>query len=321
MVESEVSEKMASASRSTAEGSCHQSPVRPRSQVSPNRGRAKNRRTEGREEGVVPQYLFVRSSSKDNVLIDKFRGKPGEDVERFLRAVQRRMSRNLEMGKYYSENEQKDDHVAIIHRHCGSRVREYIRNLKGNWEEEPERVREALACRYRTFGASALNTGRDKIASLHQKVDEPLDRHIRRAQQLTVVCQGREDMHEELTDRFCRGLREKGHRNSLASMVDIWSQSGQVRFETCMANAHRIARSDISFKEALLMADSESEPESSDDSSTDSDLSEDDRKYLKKRKEKEKRRRKEWKQKTRGRRRESRGGIRKARLWISLRKR
>jgi len=229
-----------------AAGPSNRSPEREKDGGSRSRGRSENRRTDDRDRKESQHHHYYRSDSKDSVIIDKFRGKAGEDVDRFLRAVQRRMNRNLETGKYYSEEEQNTDHVALIHRHCGSRVREYIRSLKGNWEEEPVRVTEALTCRYRIFGESAISNGRDKIASLHQRVDEPLERYIRRAQKLTVACEGRDEMHEELTSRFCRGLREKGHRNSLAAMADIWAQIGRTRFETCISNAHRIARSDIS---------------------------------------------------------------------------
>jgi len=88
------------------------------------------------------------------------------------------MNRNLEIGQYYSEEEQNADNVALIHRHCGSRVREYIRSLKGNWEEEAIRAKEALVCRYRTFGESAIIKSRDKIARLDQRMDESLERYI-----------------------------------------------------------------------------------------------------------------------------------------------
>jgi len=37
--------------------------------------------------------------AKDSVITEKFRGKDGEDVDRFLRVVQRLMDRNLEIGK------------------------------------------------------------------------------------------------------------------------------------------------------------------------------------------------------------------------------
>jgi len=70
----------------------------------------------------VPQHLCYRASSKDSVIIEKFRGKRGDDVERFLRAVQRRMNRNLEANKYYTDEEQNADHVALIHKNCGSRI-------------------------------------------------------------------------------------------------------------------------------------------------------------------------------------------------------
>jgi len=149
-------------------GSSSRSPARDANNGSGRRGRSDNGRSEDPDGSFVPQHLCCRTSSKDSVINEKFRGKRGEDVERFLRAVQRRMNRNLEANKYYSDEEQNADHVALIHKNCGSRVREYIRSLKGNWEVEPDRVEEALKGRYRTIGASALNTGRDKIASLHQ---------------------------------------------------------------------------------------------------------------------------------------------------------
>lgn len=117
------------------------------------------------------------------------------------------MNRNLEANKYYTEAEQNADHVALIYRNDGSRAREYIRSLKGSWEEEPKRVQEGLKCRYRRFGTSALITGQDKIANLHQRPEESLDRYIRRALKLNGVCDGREDMQEDLSDRLWRGQR------------------------------------------------------------------------------------------------------------------
>jgi len=92
--------------------------------------------------GVSQHHHYYRSSSKDSV-IDKYCGKDREDVDRFLRAVQRRIDRNIEISKNYSREEQKADQVALTHRHFGSRVREYIHSLKGYWEEEPGRVKEA----------------------------------------------------------------------------------------------------------------------------------------------------------------------------------
>jgi len=221
-----------------ASGSSSRSPVRDANHGRGNRGRSDNSRAEDQDGGLVPQHLCCRASSKDSVIIEKFWGKRGDDVERFLSAVHRRVNRNLEANQYYTDEEQNADHIALIHKNCGSRVREYIRSLKGNWEEEPNRVEEARKCRYRTIKASALNTGRDKIACLHQRLDESFDRYIRRAQKLTGVCKGREDMHEDLTELFCRGLWDKGHRNSLAAMEDMWSKPGRIRFETCIANTY-----------------------------------------------------------------------------------
>ena len=140
-------------------GSGNQSPEREKDNGSRSRGRSENPHTEDRGRARSQHHYYYRSRSKNNVIIDKLRGKTGEDVERFLRAVQRSIDKNLETGRYNSEEEQNTDHVALINRHCGSRVREYIRSLKGNWEEEPLRVKEALICRYRTFGENAINGG------------------------------------------------------------------------------------------------------------------------------------------------------------------
>lgn len=232
------------------------------------------------------------------MVIDKFRGKAGDDIDRFLGTIQRQMDGNVQNGKYNSDAEQYADHVALINRHCGSKVREFIRSLKGTWEEEPTGAQDGLIRRYRSLGDDGVDTGKDKILSLHQKGGESFEHYIQRAQKLTIACDGREDMHDELTSRFCRGVRERGHRNSLASMTDIWTQTGRARFEVCMANARRIARSDVSYKDCLQLTDSDSDADSSSDSSSPSDSDEDARKDRKKKK-KEKRKRREYKEKRR----------------------
>ena len=89
------------------------------------------------------------------------------------------------------------DHVALINGNCGSRVQESIRSLKGNWEEEPDRVQNGLICRYHMVVKDGMETGKDKIASLHQRADEPFEHYIRRTQKLTIVFNRRGDMHEE----------------------------------------------------------------------------------------------------------------------------
>jgi len=108
-------------------------------------------------------------------------------------------------------------------------------------------------------------------------------------------------MHEDLTERFCRGLQDKGHRNLLVAMEDMWSKAGRIRFETCITNAYRITRSDVSYRESQLLtdSDSDSDSESSVYSSSDSDLSEDDRRSRRKRKGKERRRRRDQRQRNR----------------------
>jgi len=63
------------------------------------RERSDKRVTEESDLGVSQDHHYYWSSAKDSVITEKFRGKDGEDVDRFLRVVQRLMDRNLEIGK------------------------------------------------------------------------------------------------------------------------------------------------------------------------------------------------------------------------------
>jgi hypothetical protein len=116
-----------------------------------------------------------------------------------MRAIRRRLEREVDGGKYYSEKSMNADHVAFINSNCGSRVRKFIRSLKGNREADPNRVQKDLVCRYCMLGDDGVNTGKDRIASLHQRADESFEHDIRQTQKLTIVCNGQDDMHEELT--------------------------------------------------------------------------------------------------------------------------
>jgi len=104
-------------------------------------------------------------------------------------------------------------------------------------------------------------------------------------------------MHEDLTERFCWGLREKGHWNLLAAMEDMWSKPGQIRFEMCIANGYRIAQSEVSYCQSLVLGDynSDSSTEFAEESSSDSDLSQDDRRFRCNRKGKERQKRQDKK--------------------------
>jgi len=84
-------------------------------------------------------------------------------------------------------------------------------------------------------------------------------------------------------------------------MEDMWSKPVRMRFETCIANACRIARSDISYRESLFLmdSDSDSDSESSADSSSDSDFSEDVRRSRRKEKGKERKWRQDQRQRNR----------------------
>jgi hypothetical protein len=68
-------------------------------------------------------------------LIQKFKGKTGEDDDRFLKNVLRYIDQNVLNGKYNSEMEQNMDHVSVVHTHCRSRVREFLKSWTaiGKW--------------------------------------------------------------------------------------------------------------------------------------------------------------------------------------------
>lgn len=84
-------------------------------------------------------------------VIKKFRGTSGEDVERFLKNVKRKIDRNAQNGQYKTDEEKDEEHVSEIYDRCGSRVKEFLDGLDGDWEAEPDRVRDRLIGRYRTL--------------------------------------------------------------------------------------------------------------------------------------------------------------------------
>jgi hypothetical protein len=220
-----------------------------------------------------------------------FKGKSGEDVERFLKNVKKCVDQRGREGKYSTELAQNEDHVALIYAHCGSRVQEFIDGLDDDWEVNPDRVRDRLVGRYRTLRNTGLEIGRSKIDGLRQKPGEDIEHYIKKARKISGFCNGRDDMYDQLTSRFCRGIRVEPHRVSLATAVAGIQDQGRIKFEACMAYAQGMLLAEPA--EDGLDSDTDDDSDTdSDDSDTDS--SDDDRdRRRKKKKRKEKKQKKE----------------------------
>ena len=62
-------------------GSSSRSPARDANNGSGRHGRSYNGRSKDTHGSLVPQHLCCRASSKDSVIIERFRGKRGDDVD------------------------------------------------------------------------------------------------------------------------------------------------------------------------------------------------------------------------------------------------
>ena len=207
-------------------------------------------------------------------MVKKFRGTSGEDVERFLRNVRRGIDRKTQNGHYKSDEEKDEDYVTEIYNNCGVRVQEFLDGLEGEWEVDPDRVCDRLIGRYRTLKTTGWDLGSGKIDSLHQRLHETLGHYIRRALKMTDLCYGKDELYDQLTARFCRGLRGESHKLSLiTAMSGLQGQQGRVRFEACIAIAQGMVFATGSRKSNAR--DSESESSDSDTLSEDSDESSD----------------------------------------------
>jgi len=210
-------------------------------------------------------------------LIKKFRGTTGEDIERFLKNVKKTIDRNDQNGKYASEEERDEDHVAEIYDHCGSKVKEFLDGLDGDWEAEPDRVRDRLIGRYRTLRNRAWDLGNSKIDSFHQRLQETLEHYIKQALRMTDLCYGRDELYDQLTARFCRGLRSEAHQLSLiTAMGGLHGQQGWVRFEACISITQGMVFATGARRSGARDSDSEASDSDTPSESSDSEASSDD---------------------------------------------
>jgi len=228
------------------------------------------------------------------LIITTFEGKSGDGIDRFLARIKRRIDTNAGSGKYRSEEGKNAEHVAMIYTHCGSRVRKFLCTLDGNWEEEPDRVQDVLVSRYRMLSNSVWEVGRNKLDNLHQRAKEAFEHYIKRTRKMALLCNGRDDLFDELTFRFVRGIQDKVYRVSLVVVVaGIWEQKGRIRLETCLYCARQLVLTDPSYKLGSTPSDSDTDTDTSIDSSgSDSDSGEDDRDRRRKKKKREKEARK-----------------------------
>jgi len=214
-------------------------------------------------------------------LIKTFRGKEGEDVERFLRNVTRYIELKALNGMYKSDVEQNLDHVTLIYSHCAPRVQEYIDTMDGDWEVNPTAVQEGMLCRYRRMGDTGVEDEVNPMDNLRQRPNETFRRYIQRTQRLAGLCKGREDLYESLTLRFCRGIRDGMNRKTLISVPGVREQTGKLRFETCMAYAHGLAGTEeepqYGRRRSVYFDDDDSDDYSDASEDSDSDSSDDER--------------------------------------------
>ena len=217
----------------------------------------------------VPNVIVTAATGYP--LIKTFRGKEGEDVERFLRNVSRYIELKVLNGMYKSDMEQHLDHVTLIYSHCARRVQEYIDTMDGEWEVNPTVVQEGLTCRYRRMKDTGVFDARIFFR-----------RYIQRTQRLSGLCKGCEDLYESLTSRFCRGIRDGVNRKTLISVPGVREQKGKIRFETCMAYAQGLAGTEEEpqsgrRRSAYFDGDDSDDYYSDDSDDSDSDSSDDER--------------------------------------------
>jgi len=92
----------------------------------------------GTQNGIVIEAAkilnVIMTATAGYLLIKTFRGKEGEDVERFLKNVSRYIKLKVSNGMYKSDMKQHMHHLTLIYFHCMRRVQEYIDTMDGEWE-------------------------------------------------------------------------------------------------------------------------------------------------------------------------------------------
>jgi len=114
----------------------------------------------GTQNGIVLEAAkvvkVIMTAAAGYPWIKTFRGKEGEDVDRFLKNVPRYIKLKVSNGMYKSDMEQHMDHVTLIYSHYACRVQEYIDTMDGKWEVNPTVVQDGLNCCYRRIGDTGV---------------------------------------------------------------------------------------------------------------------------------------------------------------------
>ena len=132
--------------------------------------------------------------------------------------------------------------------------------------------------------------GSNEIDNFHQKLNETLEHYIKRAQRMTDLCNGKDELYDQPTSRFCRAIRGEVHRLSLTTaMGGIKEQQGRVRFEACIAIAQGMVIATSSKRVSARDSDSDTDSDTSSDEDRDRRTEDKKRKDKKTRKDKKKR--------------------------------
>jgi len=136
----------------------------------------------GTQNGIVTEAAkilnVIVTAAARYPLINTFRGKEAEDVERFLKNVSRYIELKVSNGMYKSDIEQHMDHVTLIYSHCAPRVQEYIDTMDGKWEVNPTVVQDGLNCQYQRIRDTGVEDDVNPMDGLRQKPNETFRRYI-----------------------------------------------------------------------------------------------------------------------------------------------
>jgi len=236
----------------------------------------------GTQNGIVTEAAkipnVIVTAAEGYLVIKTFRGKEGEDVERFLKNVSRYIELKVSNGMYKSDMEQHMDYNTLIYSHYACRVQEYIVTMDGEWEVNSTVVEDGLNCRYRRMRDTGVEDDVNPMDGLRQKPNKTLRRYIQWTQKLAGLCKGRNDMYESLTSTFCREIRDGVNRKKLISVPGVREQKGKIRFEMCMAYAQGLAGTEeepVYGRQRSACFDNDDSDDRDDSSDSDSDSSDD----------------------------------------------
>ena len=141
-------------------------------------------------------------------------------------------------------------------------------------------VQDGLNCRYRRMRDTGVEDDVNPMDGLRQKPNETFRRYIQWTQKLAGLCKGRDNLYESLTFRFCRGIHDGVNRKTLISVSGVREQKGKIHFETCMAYAQGLARTEKEpayGRQRSAYFDNDDSDDSQDSSDSDSDSSDNER--------------------------------------------